>query len=180
MVGALQTLVSRNCSPTETMVISVTEFHGGDAFNVIPDQVRMKGTARYFNPDIGQLAQSRLDDVITSICTAHQVSATVEYLRGYPPTVNWDAPARIARQAAQAVFGAEHVVDQKPLMFAEDFSFFLQKYPGCYGFIGNGDSGALGCTGLHNPHYDFNDSILVQGAAYLAQVAEDALREARP
>lgn len=177
VVSALQTLCSRNCPPTETLVISVTEFHGGDAFNVIPDQVRLNGTVRFFQPAIGELARERIEQVVKGICDAHQVEATVSYRPGYPPTINWADPTAVARQAAAAVFGSENVFDQQPLMFAEDFSYFLQDRPGCYGFIGNGDgSGGLACTGLHNPHYDFNDQILVKGAAFLARLAEDALR----
>jgi hippurate hydrolase len=177
VVTALQTLVSRNCPPNETLVISITEFHGGDAFNVIPDCVRLNGTVRYFQPDVGAMAQERMAVVIQGICAAYQVEADFRYRPGYPPTVNWDQPTALARQSAASVFGTDQVLDQLPLMFAEDFSYFLQDKPGCYGFIGNGDeSGDLGCTGLHNPHYDFNDNILVSGAGFLARVAEDALR----
>jgi hippurate hydrolase len=177
VVSAVQTLVSRNCAPSETLVISITEFHGGDAFNVIPDRVRLNGTVRYFQPAVGAMAKERLAAVIQGVCAAHQVEAELTYRDGYPPTVNWQQPTDQARQSAAAVFGAAHVLEQSPVMFAEDFSYYLQDRPGCYGFIGNGDeSGALGCTGLHNPHYDFNDDILVPGAGFLARVAEDSLR----
>lgn len=175
VVTAVQSLVSRNCPPSETLVISITEFHGGDAFNVIPDSVRLNGTVRYFQPDIGELAKQRLPQMIDGICQAHGVRAEFTYSPGYPPTINWEEQAQSARIAAEAVFGPKGVSPQNPLMFAEDFSFYLLEKPGCYGFIGNGDSGALGCTGLHNPHYDFNDDILVQGASFFARLAEDAL-----
>lgn len=176
LVSALQSVVSRNCPPEETLVVSVTEFHGGDAFNVIPDSVRLNGTVRYFRPEIGDLAKARLPQVIQGIAAAHGVEADYVYQEGYPPTVNWEEPANFARQVAEEVCGSENVPVQQPLMFAEDFSFFLQEKPGCYGFIGNGDTGALGCTGLHNPYYDFNDGILPLGASFFARMAEEALQ----
>lgn len=175
VVTAAQSLVARNCPPSETLVLSITEFHGGHAFNVIPDSVQLAGTVRYFRPDIGELAKQRLPQLIEGICAAHGVRAEFTYLPGYPPTINWEEPAAFARKAAEAVFGTDCVQTQQPLMFAEDFSFYLLEKPGCYGFIGNGESGALGCTGLHNPHYDFNDEILVHGASFFARMAEDAL-----
>lgn len=175
LVTALQTVTSRNCDPAETLVVSITEFHGGDAFNVIPDSVRLNGTVRYFNPSVGDLARRRLPQVVQGICAAHDVTAEFTYSPGYPPTVNWDDATLFARQVAEEIFDQGRVLEQKPLMFAEDFSYYLQEKPGCYGFIGNGESGSLGCTGLHNPHYDFNDDILVHGASFFARLAETAL-----
>ena len=175
LVQSLQHVVSRNCPPDETLVVSVTEFHGGDAFNVIPDSVRLNGTIRYFQPEIGDLAKARLPKIVDGIAAAHGVEADFTYREGYPPTVNWEEPSAFARTVAQDVFGTDNVLVQAPMMFAEDFSFFLLGKPGCYGFIGNGDTGSLGCTGLHNPYYDFNDSILTAGASYFARLVETAL-----
>lgn len=175
LIQALQTVVSRSCPPAETLVVSVTEVHGGDAFNVIPDSVRVSGTVRYFNPEIGALARQRMKAIIDGIAAAHGMEADYEYFEGYPPTVNWPEAIEAARAAALTVAGEDGTLDQAPRMFAEDFSYFLQKKPGAYGFIGNGESGELGCTGLHNPHYDFNDTILTTGASFFAALVEREL-----
>lgn len=175
VVQALQTVVSRNAPPAETLVVSVTEIHGGDAFNVIPDSVRVSGTVRYFDTATGALAQARMKAIIDGIAAAHDVRADFEYFEGYPPTVNWPEATEAARAAALAVAGPDGALDQAPRMFAEDFSYYLQEKPGAYGFIGNGDSGEPGCTGLHNPHYDFNDAILTTGASFFATLVEREL-----
>jgi hippurate hydrolase len=175
LVSALQTVVARNAPPHETLVVSVTEFHGGDAFNIIPDSVDLTGTVRYFQPAVGDLAKARLPQIVDGIAAAHGVEAELSYQDGYPPTVNWEAPTALARRVAAEVCGVEATLPQAPVMFAEDFSFFLREMPGCYGFIGNGDSGALGCTGLHNPYYDFNDAILPVGAGFFSRLVEEAL-----
>lgn len=175
VVQALQTVVSRNAPPAETLVVSVTEIHGGDAFNVIPDSVRVSGTVRYFDTATGALAQARMKAIIDGIAAAHDVRADFEYFEGYPPTVNWPEATEAARAAALAVAGPDGALDQAPRMFAEDFSYYLQEKPGAYGFIGNGESGEPGCTGLHNPHYDFNDAILTTGASFFATLVEREL-----
>ena len=175
LIQALQTVVSRNCPPSETLVVSVTEIHGGDAFNVIPDSVRVSGTVRTFNPEVGALARERMKAIIDGTAAAHGVTADFDYFEGYPPTVNWPDATEAARAAARAVVGEAATLDQAPRMFAEDFSYFLQEKPGAYGFIGNGEPGELGCTGLHNPHYDFNDTILTTGASFFATLVEREL-----
>lgn len=175
LVTAAQTIVSRNAPPDETLVISFAEIHGGDAFNIIPEEVRLAGTIRFFNPAIGALAQERLSQMIAGIASAYNVEAEFTYLPGYPPTINWEEAAAFARTVAESIVGENQVLTQQPRMLAEDFSFFLQKIPGAYAFLGNGSAGETGCTGLHNAHYDFNDDILPVGASFLARIAEQAL-----
>lgn len=175
LVQALQTIVSRNAPPEQTLVVSVTEIHGGDSFNVIPDSVRLAGTVRYFEAEVGQLARARMKAIIDGIAAAHAVVADYDYFFGYPPTVNWNEPVERARAAAATVLGPDKVMDQPPRMFAEDFSFYLQEIPGAYGFIGNGELGDLGCASLHNADYDFNDDILTAGASYFVALVEQAL-----
>lgn len=173
LVQALQSLVSRQCPPHETLVISVTEFHAGDTFNVLPDTARLGGTVRYFNVEIGEQAIASMKHMAEGISMAHDVEIHLNYEYGYPPTVNTTKEAKAARAIFANTFGADRVLDQDPVMFAEDFSFFLQERPGAYGFIGNGvGSPDLGCIGLHNPRYDFNDDILTIGATFFARLAE--------
>ncbi|EKV31492.1 Catalyzes the cleavage of p-aminobenzoyl-glutamate to p-aminobenzoate and glutamate, subunit A [Caenispirillum salinarum AK4] len=173
LVQALQALVSRHCPPHETLVVSVTEFHAGDTFNVLPDAARLGGTVRYFDKQIGEQAIGGMKRMAEGIGAAHGVEVSVDYQYGYPPTVNTAGETEAARAVVADTFGAERVLDQAPVMFAEDFSFFLQEKPGAYGFIGNGEgSEDLGCVGLHNPRYDFNDDILTTGATFFARLAE--------
>lgn len=176
LVQAFQTIVSRNCAPEDTLVVSVTEFHAGDAYNIIPESAVLSGTVRYFSPEVGALAQDRMRTIADGIAATYGLAADYEYSVGYPPTVNWLEPTAIARSVAAEVFGDQNVIDQSPRMFAEDFSFYLLEKPGCYGFIGNGASGELGCTSLHNPHYDFNDDILTAGASFFSRIVETVLK----
>ncbi|MCA1941863.1 MAG: M20 family metallopeptidase [Caenispirillum bisanense] len=173
LVQALQQLVSRVCPPHETLVVSVTEFHAGDTFNVIPDTARLGGTVRYFDKALGEETIAGIRRVMDGIAGAHGVTMSLDYQYGYPPTVNSQAEAEAARRVAAETLGADKALPQAPVMFAEDFSFFLQEKPGAYGFIGNGEGSAeLGCVGLHNPRYDFNDEILTAGASFFARLAE--------
>jgi hippurate hydrolase len=173
LVQAYQTLVSRQYPPHETLVISVTEFHAGDTFNVLPDTARLGGTVRYFNQEIGEQAIASMQRVADGIAAAYGVEISLDYKYGYPPTVNSHPEAEAARAVIAETFGADRAPVQSPVMFAEDFSFFLQAKPGAYGFIGNGEgSPQSGCVGLHNPRYDFNDEILTTGATFFARLAE--------
>ncbi|MFN3077562.1 MAG: M20 aminoacylase family protein [Alphaproteobacteria bacterium] len=173
LVMALQTVVSRNVAPNDTAVLSVTEFHGGEAFNVVPDSVWLGGTVRYFSPEVGDRVHARIRGILNGIAAAHDVEASLDYRAGYPPTINSGAEAAFAHSVAVEINGAGGVIPQKPLMFSEDFSYYLQVKPGAYLFLGNG--GEAGCHGLHNPRYDFSEAILSVGASLLARLAERSL-----
>ena len=174
-VTALQCLVSREVDPTETLVVSVTRIHGGDAYNVIPDAVEIGGTARYFNAEVGRMARERMAALLESVAAAHGAAlAAFSWEDGYPPTCNHAAETEFARRVAAEVTGGEPP-RQRPTMGSEDFSFFLEARPGAYAFVGNGDGDGPGCVSVHNPKYDFNDEILPVGASFLARIAETAL-----
>lgn len=175
LVAALQTIVSRSTAPTDTLVVSVTQFHGGDTGNVIPDSAWIGGTVRHFSGEVGAATEQKMRAIAAGIAAAYGVDVEVEYHVGYPPTVNWDAPTALARTVAAEVFGADRVQVQSPAMFSEDFSYYLQEVPGCFGYIGNGHGGPHGCSGLHNPFYDFNDDILAGGATLFVRIVETAL-----
>ncbi|ABC22613.1 M20 aminoacylase family protein [Rhodospirillum rubrum] len=170
-VQALQQIVSRNVSPAETAVVSVTCFNAGETFNVLPDGATLKGTVRYFSSETGDLVRNRIAQVLEGIALAHDVSITLDLQRGYPATVNSAPQADFARGVARALLGEDLAPPQEPRMIAEDFSLMLQVKPGAFGFIGNGQS-----PSLHNPRYEFNDAILPIGAAYFCALAETALR----
>jgi hippurate hydrolase len=174
IVGALQTIASRTTDPLESAVVSVTQIHGGDAWNVIPERVVLRGTARAFRPEVQDAIEAGIRRLAGGIAEAHGASAAVHYERRYPPTINSAAEAEQAARVAAEVAGDARVERAPiPMMGAEDFAFMLQKKPGAYVWLGNGD-GAGGCM-LHNPRYDFNDAILSVGASYWVRLAETVL-----
>lgn len=171
LVQALQSVVSRNADPQDAAVLSVTQFHAGDAYNVIPDVARIGGTVRAFRPELRAQVEDAMQRVCAGVGAAFGANINFEYRRGYPPTINSHPEADFCAQVAAEVCGKAHVlIDPKPSMGAEDFSYFLQEKPGCYIWLGNGP-GEGGCT-LHNPHYDFNDDAIPYGVAYWVRLAQ--------
>jgi len=171
LVQALQTLTSRNLNPLDSAVVTVTQFHGGDAWNVIPSEVVIRGTTRAFTPEIQDLLEDGMRRVCDGVTAAHGCKVALRYERNYPPLVNSEREAQLAREVLESLVGAENVQwDCAPTMAGEDFAFMLQARPGCFVFIGNGP-GQGGCM-LHNPRYDFNDAILPLGASYWARLVE--------
>jgi hippurate hydrolase len=175
IVTALQTIASRNTDPLDSVVVSVTQVHGGDTWNVIPDEVTIRGTTRSFRPEVQKSIEPAIRRIAEGIAQAHGAEiASMRYEMRYPPTVNTAAETEIAARAAAAVVGADNLVrDPTPSMGAEDFAFMLQAKPGSYVWIGNGPT--EGSCLLHNPHYDFNDEILPIGASYWATLVEQTL-----
>ena len=173
-VQAAQTLVSRVLDPIDAGVVSVTQFHAGEAYNVIPDRAELCGTVRTFSAEVRDRLERGLRQVAEGIAQSHGVQVDFEFRRGYPPTINTAAEAALCAEAARAVAGAERVfTDRRPSMGAEDFAYFLQEKPGAYVWIGNGP-GEGGCM-LHNPNYDFNDEVLPAGVAYWCALVQRLL-----
>jgi amidohydrolase len=171
LVQALQTLTSRNLSPLDSAVVTVTQFHGGNAWNVIPSEVVIRGTTRAFTPETQDLLEDGMRRICDGVTAAHGCEVALRYERNYPPLVNSGREAQVAREVLEGLVGAENVHwDCAPTMAGEDFAFMLQARPGCFVFIGNGP-GQGGCM-LHNPRYDFNDAILPLGASYWARLVE--------
>jgi hippurate hydrolase len=171
LVQALQTLTSRNLNPLDSAVVTVTQFHGGNAWNVIPAEVVIRGTTRAFTPEIQDLLEDGMRRICDGVTAAHGCKVALRYERNYPPLVNSKREAQVAREVLEGLVGAENVHwDCAPTMAGEDFAFMLQARPGCFVFIGNGP-GQGGCM-LHNPRYDFNDAILPLGASYWARLVE--------
>ena len=171
LVQALQTLTSRNLSPLDSAVVTVTQFHGGSAWNVIPSEVVIRGTTRAFTPETQDLLEDGMRRICEGVTAAHGCKVALRYERNYPPLVNSEREAQVAREVLEGLVGAENVHwDCAPTMAGEDFAFMLQARPGCFVFIGNGP-GQGGCM-LHNPRYDFNDAILPLGASYWARLVE--------
>lgn len=180
-----QTIVSRNASPLESVVLSVTQIHAGSATNVIPDDAQLVGTVRAFSNEMIDLVEQRMRAIATHTAAAFDAEIDFEFRRNYPPLINHPAETAFAADVLRSVVGEERVnAHTEPTMGAEDFAFMLQAKPGCYVFIGNGegdhrDAGhGLGPCNLHNPSYDFNDDLLPIGATYWVRLAETYLKKA--
>ena len=174
MVMALQSITSRNLSPQKALVLSVTQFHAGHAFNVVPDDMVLRGTCRVFDPEVQNSLPERITKIMDGVCATFGASAELNYIRGYPATINDPDQAEIAAEIAERLAGADRVDrDPTPMMGAEDFSYMLNRRPGAYIWAGNGDT-----AGVHHPDYDFNDAGLPHGASFWAQLVEDRLKRA--
>ena len=174
IVLGLQTIVSRNTHPLDSAVVSVTQIHGGDTWNVIPEQVTLRGTTRSFKPEVQDRIEANVRRVAEGVCAAMGATMTLRYERRYPPTINAPEETENAARAAADVAGAQNVLrDPMPSMGSEDFAFLLQACPGAYIWMGNGPD--TGDRRLHSPHYDFNDEALALGASYWARMAELSL-----
>jgi amidohydrolase len=171
IITALQTIVSRNIDPNKTAVVSVTQMHAGDAYNVIPNEAILRGSVRFFEKAVGETIRSRLFEIVNGIAAAHNMHCEIAYDDAYSTLVN-DAEATIAAaEAAQDVVGVANVGrDFDKIMASEDFAYMLEHKRGAYIFVGNG-AGVGGCM-VHHPSYDFNDEALVYGASYWVRLVE--------
>jgi len=171
IVSALQTIASRNANPLDSVVVSVTVFNAGSAFNVIPQDAVLRGTVRSLNADMRDLAEKRMGDIVTSIAAAFDATAKLEFRRGYPVTRNHDEQTDFAAEIAEGIAGDGKVNRSiEPMMGGEDFSYMLEERPGAFIFAGNGDT-----AGLHHPEYDFNDELIPVGCSYWVKLVETAL-----
>ncbi|MBS0328136.1 MAG: amidohydrolase [Proteobacteria bacterium] len=173
-IAALQTIVSRNVHPMDAAAVSVTQVHAGDTWNVIPEQVILRGTVRSFRGEVQDLIETRMRGIVGGVAATFDMSATLRYERRYPATVNSPEETAHAARAAEAIVGAANV-DRAPVpeMTSEDFAFMLQAKPGCYVWLGSGAGDHS--PGLHHPQYDFNDDALAIGASYWVTLAEQQL-----
>ncbi|MDP1976121.1 M20 aminoacylase family protein [Undibacterium sp.] len=184
MAQSWQTIVSRNASPLESAVLSVTQIHSGSATNVIPDEATLIGTVRAFSTEMIDLIEKRMRTIAEHTAAAFDAQVDFRFKRNYPPLINHAKETAFAAEVMRSVVGADNVDERvEPTMGAEDFSFMLQAKPGCYVFLGNGDGGhrdtghGLGPCNLHNPSYDFNDDLLPIGATYWVRLAEAYLKK---
>jgi len=162
LIQAIQTLTARTIDPLDSAVISITTIHGGDAFNVIPQSIKLTGTVRTLREEVRNLVEEKLTRAVQGIADAFGAKATLDYQRNYPVTVNHEHETELAALAAEAVSGAERVTRDMPATLGgEDFAFMLNEVPGAMINIGNGPS-----ANLHHPKYDFNDDVIAWGCSY--------------
>lgn len=170
LITALQSVVARSVDPLESAVVSVCEFYAGNARNVIPQVVELKGTVRTLRPHIRKLVEKRVHEVAAGIALSTGTKIDVTWERGYPVTVNHTLQTDTAMQVAKDIAGEANVHDMPPMMGAEDFAYMLEARPGAFIFCGNGDS-----AGLHHPAYNFNDDAIVYGTSYWIKLVENTL-----
>jgi len=171
IINALQSVVSRNVDPLKSAVVSICMFRAGNADNVIPQTVQLRGTARSLAPEVRDILEKRLPMVVESTAAAYGAKAKLTYKRGYPVLVNHEKQTEFAASVAGQIAGHDKVdTALPPMMGAEDFSFMLNTRPGAFIWIGNGSS-----AGLHHPSYNFNDEAIPFGTSYWVKLVETAL-----
>jgi len=174
LVNALQTIVSRRVGATESAVVSVTQIHGGDTWNVVPESVVLRGTARALDATVQDRVEAAMGQICAGMAQTHGATVALKYMRGYPGVVNTATETAAAAAAAASLVGETQVhTDIPPAMGSEDFAFMLQKRPGAYIGIGAGEG--PNDPPIHNPYYDFNDRILPLGAAYWVALVKQQL-----
>ena len=179
IVSALQSIVSRNIDPVDPAVVTVGFMRGGTAYNVIPDEVHIGGTVRTFRAQTQELVERRIREIVEGTAAACGATATFNFRRGYPPTVNHAKEAEFACDVAAEITGGDKVNrNVSPTLGGEDFSYMLQAVPGAMMWLGNG-SGEGGCF-LHNAKYDFNDTALPYGVSFFVRLAERFLEKTTP
>jgi len=174
-----QSIVSRNVSPLDAAVLSVTQIHSGSATNVIPDQATLIGTVRTFRTEVLDLIEANMRRIAEHTAAAFGADVVFKFKRNYPALVNHSTETAVCVEVLRSIVGETNVNTQiEPTMGAEDFAFMLQAKAGCYVFIGNGDGDhrqqghGLGPCNLHNASYDFNDQLLPLGATYWVRLAQ--------
>ncbi|HVE49208.1 MAG TPA: M20 aminoacylase family protein [Casimicrobiaceae bacterium] len=174
LVNALQTIVARNLHPQDAGVVSVTQIHGGETWNIIPEEVVVRGTVRTFAKPVQDLIEKRMREIVAGVAATFDMQASVRYERRYPATVNTENETARAVRAMQAIVGNENVdTNPVPEMGSEDFAFMLEASRGCYVWMGTGVGERT--VHVHNPRYDFNDDALPIGASYWVTLAEQEL-----
>jgi hippurate hydrolase len=171
IINNLQTIVARNVDPLEAAVVSICMFHAGNTDNVIPQTAQLRGTARSLIPEVQDLLEKRIPEIVEATAKLHGAKVAVKYRRGYPVLKNHPKQTDFAASIASEIAGKDRVdTDMAPVMGAEDFSFMLNARPGAFIFVGNGDS-----AGLHHPAYNFNDDVIPIGTSYWVKLVETAL-----
>lgn len=172
VVNALQRIVSRHMDPLEPTVVTIGKFQAGTAFNIIPTTAEMSGTTRTLNPEIWHSWEDRLDKVIGGVCTSMGADYELDFRQGYPVTINDAFMAEVTQRCAAQVVGQDKVMEPSQTMGGEDFAYYLQKSKGCFFALGVGREGG---ASVHNPHFDFNEELMLLGVEIFCRVALDLL-----
>lgn len=178
-IQSVQRIVSRAVDPQTPIVVSLTQVHGGNVGNIVPKEIWLQGTCRFFDPALSDLCERLIGEIAQGVTTSHGVSATLDYKRGYPPVINSAEAASLAARAAAASVGPENVSTEfKPSLGCEDFAFMIRAASGCYAWIGAGEVGPG--EGLHGDRYVFNDGIVPHVLRYWQNLVAGALPKVTP
>jgi IAA-amino acid hydrolase len=177
VIVELQTIVSRETNPFSPTVVTVGSIHGGDAPNVIPETVKLSGTFRSLSMSGLATVKQRIEEIVRGIATTNRCTATFSYECDYPPTVNDESSWALARKAAEAIVGAANIHPMEPILGGEDFSFYQQRIPGCFSFLGVSAPDWATRHSVHHPKFKVDEHALPIGAAWHTQMAFDALAE---
>ena len=178
IVTAIQTIISRSTDPVDKALISITKIHGGTAYNVIDDEVKLSGTIRTFKPETRSFIEKKIEEIANGIAKAHGAGANIEFdlINKYPPTINSKKESEFAAKVAKKMVGEENVnTNIDPSMGGEDFSYLLNKKPGSYLYIGQGDENHK--AHLHTTKYDFNDNLLPIGVNYWVNLVNNFFKK---
>lgn len=177
IILSLQTIISREISPFDPVVITIGSIQSGEANNVIPHYCKLTGTVRSFNPDIQQELQGRIDRIIRHIAQGYRCTARLEYIRQVPVLVNHTEPVLHVEAVMDSMIGSERRVAAEPTLAGEDFSVYLNQIPGCFFWLGSGpEENAERAYGLHHPKYTLNEACIPLGASLLSEIAVKRLQ----
>ena len=175
IVTAFQTVVARSVNPIDSAVVTVGEFHAGDAHNVIADYAELSGTVRYFNPELRDL-RDRLEAIINGVCQSYGATYELDYIRMYPPTINDPAIAQLVKTVAEETIETPlGVAPECQTMGSEDMSYFLQEVPGCYFFLGSANPHLDLAYPHHHPRFNFDETALGMGVEMFVRCVEKFL-----
>ena len=179
MVHALQTVISRSKNPLEQAVLSITQIHAGDAYNVIPGEAVLRGTVRTYSVETLDKIEADMRRIATTLPQVYGGTGELDFVRAYPPLVNWEQKPPSPRRWPRTRSAPSTCCATCRPSWAPRTSFFLEKVPGAYLFLGNGDGDhrmesyhGMGPCQLHNPNYDFNDALLPVGATYWVKLVQ--------
>ncbi len=170
IVTALQSIVSRNINPQESVVVSIGEFRAGTTFNVIPDKATLKGTVRSYNNELHRLIYRRILEMATRMAEAFGCKASMETIAIVQAVVNAPEPTAVVRAAAEKIVGADRIMERRT-MASEDMGFFLDEIPGCYFFIGGRNEEKGYIYPHHHPRFDFDERAMIDGVAIMGEAA---------
>lgn len=178
IVSALQSIVSRNIDPQESVVVSIGQFIAGTTFNVIPDRAILKGTVRSYNNELHRQIYRRILEMATKMADAYSCTATMETIAIVQAVVNAEEPTAIVYDAAAKIMGEENISDRRT-MASEDMGFFLDEIPGCYFFIGARNEEKGYTYPHHHPRFNFDERAMISGVAIMAEATAQYLLNGR-
>ncbi|MGO4186030.1 M20 family metallopeptidase, partial [Paenibacillus sp. TAF43_2] len=172
-VQSVQSIVSRNVNPLHPAVVTIGSFQAGTTNNVIAERCRLKGTVRSFDEQTRMMIHDRLKSLVTHICQMHGAEFDYQMRIGYPPVVNDDEEAERFFKVGETLFGESAVVRSEAITVAEDFSYYLEKVPGCFMFVGAGNESCGATYAHHHPKFDIDERAMQRAARLLIGMAEE-------